>query len=76
MIQEKTIVIDEDPTSTHNPLYSRKKMIFLINALEDGWNVKKTNNNTFVLRKKHKGIHEIFLDSYLEKFIESHMKER
>ena len=34
-------------------------MIFLFNALENGWAIKKSENN-YLFRKKHEGKKEIF----------------
>lgn len=46
-----------------------KIMIFLYNALENGWVIKK-NNESYVFNKKHHGKKEIFNDNYLATFIE------
>ena len=48
------------------------KMIFLFNALEDGWTIKKKNNSYYLL-KNHEGKKEIFLDSYLSRFMKEQM---
>jgi hypothetical protein len=50
-----------------------QKMRFIYNAIEDGWNVKKIDNKYF-FSKKHEGKKEIYLESYLQKFIEDNMK--
>jgi len=44
------------------------KMIFLFNALENGWAIKKHDNN-YLFRKKHEGKKEIFSDKYLSRFL-------
>ena len=44
------------------------KMAFIYNALEDGWTIKKNNNN-YIFTKNHKGKKEVYLDSYLKNFI-------
>jgi hypothetical protein len=44
------------------------KMAFIYNALENGWKVKK-NGDCYVFTKNHGGKKEVFLDSYLKKFI-------
>ena len=44
------------------------KMAFIYNALENGWKVKK-NDDCYVFTKNHNGKKEVFLDSYLKKFI-------
>jgi len=47
-----------------------QKMIFIMNALNDGWKVQKLENE-FIFTKKHEGKREIFKSDYLEKFIYS-----
>ncbi len=48
--------------------YNSQKMIFIMNALNDGWCVRKVNDS-FIFVKKHENKREVFSDSYLEKFI-------
>lgn len=48
------------------------KMAFIYNALENGWKVKK-NNDLYVFSKNHEGKKEVFLDSYLKKFVTSNL---
>jgi hypothetical protein len=72
MSDEKTMFIEDEGKMREN---TRRRMIFIMNALDDGWTVKKINNS-FMFSKKHLGRKEIFLDSYLEKFIESNMREK
>ena len=45
-----------------------QKMAFLYNALENGWTIKK-QNEVYVFTKNHQGAKEIFLDSYLRRFM-------
>ena len=47
-----------------------KIMIFLMNALEKGWSVKKKDYQ-FIFSKKHENKKEIFQEEYLETFIQS-----
>ena len=47
-------------------------MIFLYNALEQGWNVKKTNG-CYIFNKKHENKKEYFSDAYLKRFIKDNM---
>lgn len=49
-----------------------QKMSFIYNALQEGWSVSK-KNEAYVFSKKHEGKKEIFLDSYLQKFMKSNM---
>ena len=50
-----------------------KKMSFIMNAIEKGWEVKKRDDQ-YVFTKKHEGKREVYLDSYLQQFIESNMQ--
>lgn len=45
-----------------------RKMTFIYNALQDGWNVVKQNDK-YVFIKKHEGRKEILSDDYLKNFI-------
>ena len=48
-------------------------MIFLMNALEGGWSIRKKENN-FVFRKKHNHKKEIYSDDYLVNFLKTNLK--
>jgi hypothetical protein len=50
-----------------------QKMIFIMNALEGGWKIKKIGNDKYVFFKRHEGRKEIFLESYLEKFVNTNV---
>ena len=43
-------------------------MIFVFNALENGWTIKKKNKN-YIFSKNHEGKKEIFSEDYLTLFI-------
>lgn len=47
-----------------------QKMIFIMNALEQGWKIQKSEDK-YIFIKKHEGKKEIFLESYLERFVQS-----
>ena len=49
-----------------------QKMVFIHNALDKGWSVKK-NNNLYIFTKKHENKKELYLDNYLKKFIIENM---
>lgn len=49
-----------------------QKMVFIMNALEKGWSVKKSGDS-YIFKKKHENRKEIFMESYLEKFMVSNM---
>ena len=47
------------------------KRNFIMNAIEDGWSVKK-RQDCFIFSKKHEGRREIFSENYIREFIKSH----
>lgn len=47
-----------------------KIMVFIFNALEKGWTVKKKDSE-YIFTKKHEGKREIFRENYLETFVQS-----
>ena len=50
-----------------------QKMLFIMNALETGWSVKKKEDE-YIFCKKHENRQEVFKEDYLKKFIESNMQ--
>jgi hypothetical protein len=50
-----------------------KKMMFLYNALEEGWTVKKSQES-YIFTKKHENRREIFQENYLENFLTTNFK--
>ena len=49
------------------------KMIFLYNAINDGWSIEK-KNDLYIFRKKHDNKEEIYSDIYLENFITENLR--
>jgi hypothetical protein len=47
-----------------------QKMLFLFNAIEEGWTIKK-KNNSYIFSKNHEGKKEVFEDNYLDQFMKS-----
>jgi hypothetical protein len=47
-----------------------QKMMFIMNALEDDWTVKKSQDS-YIFKKKHENRQEIFQEKYLETFLAS-----
>lgn len=45
-------------------------MSFLMNAINDGWTVRKTSDS-YIFSKKHKNKREIFSEDYLSRFIQT-----
>jgi hypothetical protein len=56
---------DVDLNVNSNKLH---KMIFIFNALENGWTIKKKNKK-YIFLKNHEGKKEIFNEDYLPLFI-------
>ena len=49
-----------------------QKFTFIMNALENGWKVKK-RKGSYIFTKRHEGCKKIFKDGYLEIFLEENM---
>jgi hypothetical protein len=67
-------LFDDDGNKKRFTINNKKlhKMIFIFNALEDGWTIKKRKKSYFLL-KNHEGKKEIFLDTYLTTFMKEYM---
>jgi hypothetical protein len=62
---------EEVPLLQNNIQMNKKafqKMVFIMNALQDGWSIKKSND-AYIFTKKHENRREIFQEDYLENFI-------
>lgn len=46
------------------------KIVFIYNALENGWTINKSDDN-YIFKKKHGEKKEVFEESYLKTFIKS-----
>lgn len=54
------------------PVKAAKRMIFVMNALENGWTVRKRGDGSFVFSQKRDAAkREVFQENYLETFIHS-----
>ena len=51
-----------------------QKMIFIYNAIEDGWEIKMNKDHIYTFSKKHENKKEIFNDKYLVEFIKKNIK--
>jgi hypothetical protein len=49
-----------------------QKMLFIMNALDDGWAVKKSQDK-YIFSKKHENKIEVFQEEYLATFILQNM---
>ncbi len=65
---------EKDIDSSNDAAKMNKRiMMFVMNALDDGWSVKKEDDR-YIFKKKHENKKEVFMESYLEKFILKNMK--
>jgi hypothetical protein len=49
-----------------------QKMVFLFNALDNGWSIKK-RNKTYIFTKNHEGKKEVFDESFLANFMKDNI---
>jgi hypothetical protein len=49
-----------------------QKMLFLYNALEEGWTVKK-KDSSYIFTKNHQNKKEVLGESYLMKFMKTNL---
>lgn len=68
-----TSILLETPDNIKINKKQYQKIIFINNALEDGWSIKKMNEK-YIFTKKHENRREIFQEDYLENFIISNFK--
>jgi hypothetical protein len=66
---ELKINVDDEENIKIDPIRFQK-MLFVYNALEEGWTIKK-KKDSFVFSKNHEGKKEVFLESYLVRFMKS-----
>jgi hypothetical protein len=45
-----------------------RKLLFLSNALDQGWTIKK-QDESYIFTKKHENKREVFRENYLENFL-------
>ena len=61
------MVINKEEISNID-LIKLQKMTLLYNALEKGWSIKNSGN-CYVFKKKHNNEKEVYLESYLKRFM-------
>lgn len=69
MSSSKTIGL---PDNIHISKPAFQKMLFITNALEQGWTVRKSQES-YIFTKKHENRQEIFQENYLETFVASNL---
>jgi hypothetical protein len=68
-------VVESQSNSVEIDKKKLQKMLFLFNALEEGWKIKK-DADTYIFTKKHENKREIFKEDYLEKFLVSNLSTK
>jgi hypothetical protein len=70
LIYQRDVSVAQICSSNHSKYEDKSisMLIFIGNALDDGWSVKK-NNNGYVFSKKHNGRTKYFSSKYLEQFV-------
>jgi hypothetical protein len=65
---QKLEITNEMPNNIKLEKSSLRKMLFITNALDQGWSIKKSNDS-YIFTKKHENRKEIFQENYLEDFL-------
>lgn len=65
----------EIPSMTQIDKKQLQKMVFIMNAMESGWTVKK-KDGSYIFTKKHENKREIFQENYLETFVVGNFASR
>ena len=65
---QKLEIMNEIPNNIKLEKASLRKMLFIMNALDKGWSIKKSNDS-YIFTKKHENRREIFQENYLEDFL-------
>ena len=66
------IQVNVDNQSVNLDVIQLQKMVFLYNALQDGWTIKK-QNDYYIFKKNHEGKKEVYLDNYLKQFLSKNL---
>lgn len=66
------IIVNNDLENLEIDKLKFKKMIFLYNALDNGWSIKK-RKDSYIFVKNHENKKEIFDESYLTTFMEDNI---
>lgn len=53
---------------SNSNVIEHKKMKFIFNALNDGWEIRK-EGDSYIFTKKHEGKKEVYSNNYLRAFV-------
>ena len=68
-------IIETDGSTSSVPINTSHflKMKFLCNAIENGWSIKKRNNE-YIFTKNHEGKKKVYNDTYLSTFVKDNLQ--
>lgn len=70
----ENITIENVDSDMNVDVIKLQKMALIYNSLENGWTVKKhPNKDVYIFTKNHGGKKEVYLDSYLRRFMEDNL---
>ena len=70
----KETIINPFPSNIQINKKTFQKMVFIQNALDKGWKIKKSDDS-YIFTKKHENRCEIFQENYLETFLISNFSK-
>jgi hypothetical protein len=70
----KETLLNQFPSNVQINKKTFQRMIFIQNALDQGWTIKKTDDS-YIFTKKHENRREIFQENYLETFLISNFSK-
>jgi hypothetical protein len=73
-MNKETVLLDSLPSNVQMNKKKFQKMLFIMNALDNGWGIKKTND-LYIFTKKHEGKREVFQENYLETFFRENLTD-
>ena len=70
----ENITIENVDSDMNVDVIKLQKMALIYNSLENGWTVKKhPTKDVYIFTKNHGGKKEVYLDSYLRRFMEDNL---
>lgn len=66
------LIMDSDDINISVDKLKFQKMMFIFNAINDGWTIKK-REESYIFSKNHENKKEVFTDSYLGSFLKSNL---
>ena len=73
-MNKETLINNPFPSNIQITKKQFQKMVFIQNALDQGWTIKKSDDS-YIFTKKHENRREIFQENYLETFLISNFSK-